>query len=302
VGAAVVIVKYRAEREFRKCIASVERHTPSSAEVVVHDNWPKNENLGVLWNRLMGGLGPSVRDVIILNPDTEVRNSWSAELRTGLKRGYAAVGPVTNSCGHGAQIRAKPETARRYAEVQALSGFCFAIRRKALDELNGFREDFPLYGQDSEMFMRLRRRGQKLALAPHVFILHHRSASGRDAQRRGELRLERARLQGTRPYARAVAKERKSRPRVLGVVRRGHGQQLSVDSLRESGLDEVHVVSAKTADRFIRARRQFFEAALCVSPGRSVRTSKESVLDAAAGGRTIDGAQLIRLPSGDKYG
>lgn len=66
-------------------------------------------------------------------------------------------------------------------EVEAVSGACMLIRRRAFRELGGMDEDYPLHFEDLDLFARLAEHGKKLRWVPEAKIVH---AGGRSSGRR----------------------------------------------------------------------------------------------------------------------
>ncbi|MEZ5963038.1 MAG: glycosyltransferase family 2 protein [Planctomycetota bacterium] len=59
-----------------------------------------------------------------------------------------------------------------------LSGCCFLMRRSTIDELGLFDERFPLYYEDTDLSMRLRRAGLEIVQVPEAKIVHLYNRSG----------------------------------------------------------------------------------------------------------------------------
>ena len=69
------------------------------------------------------------------------------------------------------------EKYNKIKETDYATGCCFCIRAEDFTSLNGFDESFRMYGQDSELSLRLRRKGQKVYFIPESKIYHKVSAS-----------------------------------------------------------------------------------------------------------------------------
>lgn len=65
----------------------------------------------------------------------------------------------------------------RVEEVMAASGCAMVLRKKALDQAGLFDEDFFIYGDDSELCLRLRWLGWKAIYAPRAVVFHKYSAT-----------------------------------------------------------------------------------------------------------------------------
>lgn len=181
--ADVVVVTYANPHVERNCLDSVVRSTKlgEGFGLVVVDNAVRDANLGYVWNQEMER--SKARWVCLLNSDTVVSDGWLEALVDAGDREVAdAVGPVTNNCGIRLQVgSASPKYDVK--EVPMLSGFCLLLRREAWKRVYGFRDDFPFYGQESEL---LRRIGKKV-LARHVMVDHvGGGTAGLDPERRAE--------------------------------------------------------------------------------------------------------------------
>ena len=53
-------------------------------------------------------------------------------------------------------------TARKDVDVAMLSGACFVMRRGFIDEIGFFDERFPLYYEDTDLSMRIKRAGKRI--------------------------------------------------------------------------------------------------------------------------------------------
>lgn len=62
-------------------------------------------------------------------------------------------------------------------EVQALQGAFFMTRKKTLDEVDWFSEDYFLDGEDIDLSYKIHEKGEKIIYYPNVSILHIKKAS-----------------------------------------------------------------------------------------------------------------------------
>ena len=82
----------------------------------------------------------------------------------------------------------------REEEVLWPDGCAAMYRRRMLEEIGGFDEDFFAYGDDAELGLRARIAGWKCVYAPRAVVRHHRGATlGKDSMRRLQL-IERNRV------------------------------------------------------------------------------------------------------------
>jgi len=66
------------------------------------------------------------------------------------------------------------------AEVEVLSGAFFFSTRSILQKLNGFDEDFFMYGEDIDLSFRIRREGYKIFYFGNKTIIHFKGESSRE--------------------------------------------------------------------------------------------------------------------------
>lgn len=65
-------------------------------------------------------------------------------------------------------------------EVDAISGACFFIKRKAIEEVGLLDERFFMYAEDLDWCLRLRKAGWKIFYYPQAKIIHFKKRSGRE--------------------------------------------------------------------------------------------------------------------------
>ena len=151
--------------------------------------------------------------VILLNSDTVVSPGWMKGLvECALSDpSIAMVGPLSNAAtyqsvpdiygagGKWAINRLPPgwsvrdmaaevarRSERRFPRVPLLNGFCTLIRRSVYLEIGGFDLSvFPSgYGEENDLCVRVAAAGYALAVADHVYVYHHKSASFGAARQR----------------------------------------------------------------------------------------------------------------------
>lgn len=179
--AEIIIIRYNQPELEVRCIGSVQRHTNlKQHRLTVVDNYTRDKNLGALWNEL---IAKSTADfIMLLNSDTEVEEGWLDKLIAAAEHTEAdAVGPMTDNCGIWQQ---KGPRDKGTVQVDQLSGFCLLLHRSALEKAGGFREDFPFYGQESNL---MRRIGRKI-ICRDVFVHHEAGASVKACKRKDEER------------------------------------------------------------------------------------------------------------------
>lgn len=180
----IIIIKYGLPDYERETVEQVMRTVTTPYHLTVYDNYPKDENLSVVWNRCIRN---STADyVLLLNNDTVPHKGWLDKLLVGMeKENVGAVGAISN-CAGGHQGGWKEPQEDRLVECTTLSGFCMLIRKKAFDDIGGFDEAYKLYGEDSDFCLRLRSAGWKLLTQYGAYVYHHKAKSTPIAKARGK--------------------------------------------------------------------------------------------------------------------
>lgn len=179
--ANIIIITFNLPEKEKECIDSVKKYTGEHT-LTVYDNYPKKENLAVVWNRLIEN---SKHDKIcLLNNDTVVEKGWDKMLEVLDDPKVGAVGPVTNNCGgkqKGMEKNGKVE------EIKDLSGFCYCFRKEVWEEVGRFPEDMPFYGQETVFNRKLQDHGYKLMVDRRVYVHHYKGRSWHKARKAGEI-------------------------------------------------------------------------------------------------------------------
>jgi GT2 family glycosyltransferase len=208
---SVVIVNYNGAAYLGDCLESVQRGLPLDCEIILVDNastdeslrlvrerFPQvkllhsNHNLGFAGGNNFGAQLARGRYLVFLNPDTLVEPGWLQALLAPLEsdpqvglttaRIVLMSDPATiNTCGNqihlsGLTLCRGADTPRELwdapAEVSAVSGAAFAIRRDLFVEIGGFDSDFFLYMEDTDLSWRARLAGYTCLYVPGS-VVHH---------------------------------------------------------------------------------------------------------------------------------
>jgi GT2 family glycosyltransferase len=63
------------------------------------------------------------------------------------------------------------------SEVEAISGACILIKKKAFEVVGGFSENYFMYGEDLDLCFKLKRAGFRVYHVPETSIVHHGGGS-----------------------------------------------------------------------------------------------------------------------------
>ncbi|TXT26938.1 MAG: glycosyltransferase [Gallionellaceae bacterium] len=207
---SVIIVSYNTADLLEACLESVLASKQVRCEVFVVDNASKDGSAEVVRegfpavrltanedNRGFGAANNQAlrecagRYVIFLNPDTTVEPE-SFHRMVVFMESHPAVGlagpRVLNPDGSRQDSISLRYPGHRYGaadlgslpgEIACVLGACQIASRKLLLELGGFDEDFFLYGEDQDLCLRIRKRGQAIGLIDDAVIMHHGGQSER---------------------------------------------------------------------------------------------------------------------------
>jgi GT2 family glycosyltransferase len=230
---SVVIVNWNRKELLRACLGSLAAQRNVHFETIVVDNGSTDgsaemaarefgvqvicnaENRGFCAANNQGIAAARGELIALLNNDAEAEPDWLAELARACSSredvGMAASKVLVwedprriDKAGHlifpDGQNRGRGSGALdegqfdREEEVLWPDGCAAMYRKRMLDEIGGFDEDFFAYGDDAELGLRARIAGWKCVYAPRAVVRHHRGSTlGKDSGRRLEL-IERNRV------------------------------------------------------------------------------------------------------------
>jgi GT2 family glycosyltransferase len=209
--ASIIIVNYNGLHFLKQCLNSLLKSNEGDTEIIVVDNASQDgsieminkyfpqvsliclpENVGFGAGNNVGAREAHGEYLAFLNPDTVVEPGWLKGLIVPLEKN-PLVGMTTskillmdkpdliNTCGNDVHIsgltlcRGLGAPASAYnqpADVNAISGAAFAIRRELFDKLGGFDPGFFLYMEDTDLSLRARLAGFKIVFTPDSVIYH----------------------------------------------------------------------------------------------------------------------------------
>jgi GT2 family glycosyltransferase len=230
---SVVVVNWNRKELLRACLRSLGRQQDAKFETIVVDNGSSDgsaemaerefgarvirnrENRGFCAANNQGIAAARGDFIALLNNDAEAEPEWLAALERSCgsrpEIGMAASKVLVwedpariDKAGHlifpDGQNRGRGTGALdqgqydREEEVLWPDGCAAMYRKKMLDEIGGFDEDFFAYGDDAELGLRARIAGWRCVYSPRAVVRHHRGSTlGRDSGRRLKL-IERNRV------------------------------------------------------------------------------------------------------------
>jgi GT2 family glycosyltransferase len=208
--ASVIVVGYNSQAYLGPCIDSILAQLRAEDELIVVDNgstdgsaellrsrYPQvrlieSENLGYAGGNNRGAAQARGLYLVFLNPDTVLEpgalDALLAPLAPDDTVALSAARIVfmhrpdtVNACGNTMHYsglaycrgagRPSADLATP-AEVDAVSGAAFAIRRAVFEELGGFDERFFMYVEDTDLSWRARLAGYRCRYAPDALVRH----------------------------------------------------------------------------------------------------------------------------------
>lgn len=229
----MVVVNWNRKELLRACLKSLAAQAGVGFETIVVDNGSSDgsadlaerefgaivirnaENRGFCAANNQGIAAARGEFIALLNNDAEAEPGWLAALRTACSQapdiGMAAskvlvwedprridkvghlIFPDGQNRGRGSGALDRGQFDRE-EEVLWPDGCAAMYRKRMLDEIGGFDEDFFAYGDDAELGLRARIAGWRCLYTPRAVVRHHRSSTlGKDSGRRLEL-IERNRV------------------------------------------------------------------------------------------------------------
>ena len=198
----VIIVKYKAEKELKKCLASIKNYP-----VIIVDN--DQVNRGYAAGNNLGAKKATSQYLLILNPDTIVHPGAISKLVTFLDthpnagivapllldpkgqpyplQGTSELNPLTGLVALSFLNKIPNLISRHYwladwdkkesQLVDVVPGTAFLIRRSLFTQIGGFDEKFFLYFDETDLCRRVKKLGWDIYMLPQAKIMHVWGAS-----------------------------------------------------------------------------------------------------------------------------
>ncbi|MDE2490205.1 MAG: glycosyltransferase family 2 protein, partial [Elusimicrobia bacterium] len=207
---SIIVPCYNGLRYTRECLESVARHTPVPHEVIVVDNastdgtaeWVRRRpRVRLIRNATNRGFAAAINQgmraargsrLLWLNSDAVVTPGWLERLLACADRApwIGAVAPCTDEIDGPQRVPAPAFASARdldlFAQAWALkndgigegvarlTGFCFLLKREAMDRVGLLDERFGVGTyEDFDYCLRLRQAGYDLVVARDAFVRHH---------------------------------------------------------------------------------------------------------------------------------
>ena len=207
---SVIIVNYNTEDLLKRCLQSIATQTDADFEVIVVDNDSADNSVAIVkdtfpWVKLIAnrenkGFAKAnnqalklcrAKYIYFLNPDTEVKKGALREMLAYMeahKRVGLAGTRIENPDGS-----LQPSFDRRYpggrhaeyilkglkGDIAWVLGASIIARQDILNDLNGFDENFFLYGEEQDLCLRIRQAGWEIGYIEKALIVHWGAQSER---------------------------------------------------------------------------------------------------------------------------
>jgi len=178
----IILIKYNNRDWEDKAVQAVIKYTDQPYHLTVYDNYPQNNNIGKLWNKLIDQ--SDAEYICLLNTDAEVTEGWLYKLLEVFEREklVGCVGPTTNHAKNH-QNSCPPSNnydvvdfAKTY-EGECLGGFCLVFPKYVWEDVGGFDENFGFYGQEVNLLDKMTARGYKQIWRKDAFVWHEGQAT-----------------------------------------------------------------------------------------------------------------------------
>lgn len=251
----IIIIKFNAPEVENACIESVKKYTKYPYKLTIYNNYPENEKLGVIWNRLIDK--SKCEYICLLNSDTIVEPGWLSNMMRTIESDplTAVIGPATNSCatiqnqgrGEGTEI------------VDSLAGFCYLLRKSAWKRAGKFDKRFGIYGQESALNYAIKRLGLRLKWQKNVFVKHLHGYSVKKADKNKLISNEKERSDGTRLFKTVVGELQQLKPKLAGIMIIKNEENFIENTLNHflQIVEKVYIVDQYSTDSTLKILNKF---------------------------------------------
>ena len=184
----IIIVSFKSGKILDRCLNSIDSKYPvivmeNSQDKSLKVNLEKNysnvkcflteENLGYGKANNLGIEIAKTNNVLILNPDTELKKNTIDELEkfSNNNSNYAMIAPM---------ICEKKNNEKNYSssknnpyEVKEVKGFALMINKSVISEIGLFDENFFLYFEEIDLCRRVIKDKKKIYVVPSALVDHH---------------------------------------------------------------------------------------------------------------------------------
>jgi N-acetylglucosaminyl-diphospho-decaprenol L-rhamnosyltransferase len=231
VDLSIIIVNWNSVKYLKSCLESIKNLEPITYEIIIVDNASydgcaefiekeyagaifvqSGKNLGFAKANNLGALHSSGRNLLFLNPDTEIIDDAIQGMQSSLEAlsDAGAIGckllnsdfSIQTSCIQPIPtvlnqlidieylkmktkklklwgIRPMFSVNRKPEEVQVISGACVMVKRDVFNEIGCFSEDYFMYSEDIDLCYKIKKAGYKNYYTSEACVIHHGGGSSK---------------------------------------------------------------------------------------------------------------------------
>ena len=188
----IIVLVHKSPKNEVECIKNIIEKTKHPYQLTIFDNRPNPPNMSKVWNKLVREA--TCEYIVIMDSDAFVRtDGWLGKMIEVFKS-HPDCGVVVPLCGkNGSCPKFQQGSATDKAPYPCdyyVSGYCFMFKRKLVNEIGWFDENFFVYGQDSDWIDRLKYRNYKPYIQPQVEVTHLGMSETTKASEEGIFDLE----------------------------------------------------------------------------------------------------------------
>ena len=188
----IIMLKYNQPLIEGLAVNKLIENTDWPYKLTIFDNRPNPPNMAKVWNKLVREA--SCEYIVIMDSDAFVRtDGWLGKMIEVFKS-HPDCGLVVPLCGENGSCpkfqQGSATDKPPYPCDYYVSGYCFMFKRKLVNEIGWFDENFFVYGQDSDWIDRLKYRNYKIYIQPQVEVTHLGMSETTKASKEGIFDLE----------------------------------------------------------------------------------------------------------------